>query len=255
MTQEEKDAQAKKLYLEGDSAYQSGQYAMAIKKFEEAFALSGRHELKFNLANAYERLGRLELAIRALKEYRPHAPTDEQSAIDTRIEAMEKRLAGGGDTEPKTAPPTPSQPKRANPTASSSGQMSLGGDSPPPRDEASSGSSSRTAGYVLLGVGGVGLATWGVLGLMANSAHADAEEKCKDGFCMASAKDDLDREKSLGLGADIALGVGIVGVGVGLALVLSGGDDEGPTAKPKPKTQLALSPTTHGSQIMLSGSF
>ncbi len=61
------DARARELYLQGDREYQAGRYEQAVAAFQEAYRLSGRPLLLFNLANAYERLGRYAEALEALR--------------------------------------------------------------------------------------------------------------------------------------------------------------------------------------------
>ena len=52
------EARAKELYENGAALYEEGRYEEAILAWEEAYRLSSRPVLLFNIANAYERLGR-----------------------------------------------------------------------------------------------------------------------------------------------------------------------------------------------------
>ena len=49
------DEKARLLFKEGDGHYAAGRYEKAIELFEQAYELSKRPDLLFNLANAYER--------------------------------------------------------------------------------------------------------------------------------------------------------------------------------------------------------
>lgn len=101
MAQEE---DAHTLFQRGQVAYTQGDYDAAIEQWSRAWALDPRPLLQWNLAQAYERLGRLDEAAHALDTYLEHAdPTDEHQAdararlgaIRTRIESTGIVLNGG----------------------------------------------------------------------------------------------------------------------------------------------------------------
>ena len=64
-----------------------------IEAFRDAYALSKRPLLLFNLANAYERVGRYAKALESLRGYDPHALPDERDGISRRILNAESRVA------------------------------------------------------------------------------------------------------------------------------------------------------------------
>ncbi|MFK7984740.1 MAG: tetratricopeptide repeat protein [Sandaracinaceae bacterium] len=210
------DARARELYLRGDRAYAEGRYEESIELFREAHELSGRAQLMFNLANAYERAGRVEEAIAALRAYAPSAPAYDEDTIARRIRALELRLEeqqqAAPEPEPTPAPATAPLP-----------------DPEPVASEGGGGGGLLAAGLVLLGLGvaggGVGLG----LALAKQDATSELEMLCMNGLCNASAEDVLDRESSMALGADISFGVaGALGL-AGLILTIAGaasGDDE-----------------------------
>ena len=84
------DDRAKTLFESGVIFYEEANYEEAIRFFEHAYDLSGRHELLFNIAAAYERLGAYEEAINALSIYRQYAATEEQDLLQRRIENLGK---------------------------------------------------------------------------------------------------------------------------------------------------------------------
>ncbi|MBM75881.1 MAG: hypothetical protein CMK59_10815 [Proteobacteria bacterium] len=84
------DDRAKTLFESGVIFYEEANYEEAIRFFEHAYELSGRHELLFNIAAAYERLGNYEEAIQALSLYRQYAATEEQDLLKRRIENLRK---------------------------------------------------------------------------------------------------------------------------------------------------------------------
>ena len=89
------DERARELYLLGDDLYSQGRYEEALAAFEEAYRLSERPLLLFNIANAQERSGQWQGAIESLEGYLPHADEAERAAQTTseRIEEANALLA------------------------------------------------------------------------------------------------------------------------------------------------------------------
>lgn len=84
---------AKELYDNGTRLYEEGLYSEAIGAFEEAYRLSNRPLLMFNIANAYERLGKLQEAVDYLNKYRAFAAAEDRESLERRISALDRRLA------------------------------------------------------------------------------------------------------------------------------------------------------------------
>jgi hypothetical protein len=101
------------------------------------------------------------------------------------------------------------------------------------------GGGSNTLAYVAGGVGVAGLATFAVLGSMANSKFDDLEKACPDNRCPPERQGDIDDGKRLQTFANVSLAVGIVGVGTGAALLLFGGS-KGDEPKRGPSAELVL---------------
>ena len=104
---------------------------------------------------------------------------------------------------------------------------------------ADTGGGSNTLAYVAGGVGVAGLATFAILGSMANGKFDDLEKACPDDRCPPERQGDIDDGKRLQTFANIGLAVGIVGVGTGAALLLFGGS-KGDEAKGAPSAELVL---------------
>lgn len=198
------DARARELYDNGALLYEEGRYEDAIAAWAEAYRLSGRPLLLFNMANAAERIGRYDEAMALLSRYRAFAPADEREILDRRIRNIESRLAEA----PSPAATTTSAP-------------------PPASDPDDGGRRVRVLPLVLGGVGVVGIGTGTALGVTALGARSAAAEDClqvgESVWCTDDAAGALRADRSASLGADIAFGVGAAGVvGAVVTAVLPG---------------------------------
>lgn len=85
------------------------------------------------------------------------------------------------------------------------------------------GSAQRTWAYVGLGIGGAGLGTGVIAGLLASSRHSSAESSCPDSKCApgSSGAKDVDAFRSLRTVSTLSYVAGVVGVGAGVTLMLT----------------------------------
>lgn len=208
---ESEDVRARELYQSGAILYEEGRYEDAVVAFEEAYRLSARPALLFNIANALERTGRWGEALDVLSRYRAYAPADERATLDRRITNLERRIA---ETKPGTPAPDSARPDevRTAPTVPSAA-------SPSPF--------FRPLPLGLAGVGVVSLGASAVLGGIALGAHDNAAAGCATDTggalrCGESVSTALAEESGSALAADVLLGVGVVGLGAGLGLALFG---------------------------------
>lgn len=211
------DTRARELFLRGDRLYANGDYAGAITAFKEAYDLSARPLLLFNLANAYERTGRYELAMDALRRYAPDAPEYERKSIAQRLSHLEDRAERAAAPPPSDTPAPPEdtsgQPAE---TGASDGPVEAGGGG------AAGGSSfdTSTLGWVLTLGGGVLVAAGAASAIVAMDARATAEENCIAGVCRREARSAIDRDATASLLADIGLIAGGASMAAGLVLLL-----------------------------------
>ena len=89
------DADARELFRRGEAAYSVGNYDLAIREWGAAYALDPRPRIQFNLAQAYERLGRLEEASDSLKKFLDSGDPDDPmySDANARLAALQQRLS------------------------------------------------------------------------------------------------------------------------------------------------------------------
>jgi hypothetical protein len=150
-----------------------------------------------------------------------------------------------GESVEVVVPPLEAEPAQTPPPAKPDAQVTV--KPPPPGADSGSGSSQRTIGLVLGGVGVAGLAVGAVTGLMALGKSNDAKDACPaDGGCAnrdaVAASDDA---KTFGL-------VSTIGFGAGAALAV-GGAVLFFTAPSEKKTSFRISPRAGG--LVLGGTF
>jgi hypothetical protein len=95
------------------------------------------------------------------------------------------------------------------------------------------GGGGKTAGYVLLGVGGVGLVVGSAFGVMAMGKKSSLDGACTGGkaSCPATSQSDIDSMKSSATISTVGVGVGAAALVVGVILLAtSGGGKEAPRA-------------------------
>ena len=201
------EQRARELYERGDEAYANGRYDEAISAFQEAYSLSARPLLLYNLANAQERAGYLEPAVASLERYLPDASASERVEVQNRIAAMRERIeqaraeaaaeaeaAAAAAQQDETITPVPITPEPAGP--------------------------DLVPAIVTLAGGGALLAVAVVTGVLALSARDEYAASCSSGpsptLCTADAASALDTDFALSVTTDVVGGLGIVALGLGV---------------------------------------
>lgn len=196
---QDNDARARELYDNGAILYEEGRYEDAVVAFLEAYRLSGRPALLFNIANAQERLGRWVDAHETLQRYRVYAGAEERETLDRRIFNLERRIS-------ESTVATPVESKATTQTTSPWLQplpLALG---------------ATGAGLLVVG---------GAIGGVATANRAEAAAACAtDGEgllrCPVSATSAVQADQTLSVVADVSMLLGVVGLGAGIGVVLWG---------------------------------
>lgn len=91
-------AEARELFRRGEAAYSAGNYDLAIREWNSAYAADPRPRIQFNLSQAYERLGELEKAMDALRKFLDSGDPDDPmySDANARLSALNQRMAVTG---------------------------------------------------------------------------------------------------------------------------------------------------------------
>lgn len=232
--------QARMHFRLGRAYYDSGEFDRAATEFDEAYRLSQRPQLLYNIYVSRRDAGQTRQAVDALRRYLELVPdAQDREQLSQRLRAMERTLASTPEPIP-TAPTTPSTTPPTNPestpattplsTQAEPAQQPVeptmsppSGDSEP--EVASSGSS--IVPYVLMGGGGALVIGGVITGLMASSQESEIADMCPGDVCPSDY--DLEGERSSGktlaLLTDVLIGAGVATAAVGIVLMLGSGGE------------------------------
>lgn len=193
------DEEARRLFQVGREAFDRGELAEAIEYFEQAYQLSQRHELLFNIAVCHDRLHQSYQALDAYRRYTQLVPDgDDVEYAQGRIRVLEALVAN--DTETPPNPDGNGVPNEGN--GSEPSQSARGGDPFSPL-----GIGLVAAGVVLATGGAIAAALWW-------TERSDVADQCRRDGCTNTA--DIEAER------DAAAGVSFSLIGVGAALIVAG---------------------------------
>lgn len=195
------DAEARGLFLAGQAAFDDARYADALGYFRQAYELSGRPGLLYNVGVAADRLRRDDEALAAFSQFLREAPEDHPSYRDAeaRVRVLRGVAEDGAEAEPEVdapPPPTAEPPSTEAPPATTPS----GADTTPAWIVVGAAAAVAVTGAVLLGVG---------------QADADSVAATPDGTPWADVQHAATR-------ADLMRNLGWVLAGVGLAGIAGG---------------------------------
>ena len=239
---ESADERGRQLYLAGVTLYEEGQYAEAIVAWEEAYALSERALLFFNIANAHEKMENWRDALFALYRYRPTMAEDERDELEARIAMLEQQLAQSPGQS--VGEPVPNKPA-ATAESDASNAAPLENTSDPDRTPLSAESSSnQTNDFVeddfsrstqaghppppfsmfLLGSGVVSLSTGSFFAVRSNKARQSATQLCVQQtvghLCPGEAASLIQKDRISALVSDGAFLLGAIATTSGVWILL-----------------------------------
>jgi tetratricopeptide (TPR) repeat protein len=155
---------AAELFKKSADAYLQGDFATAIKLLEEAYALDPQPVLVYNEARAHEGLGHLDEAISLYERYLTEEPTtSDRGAIEQRLATLRKQQEEKKRLEKEKADVEEKRLQQQERQEQLDKHAQEVRDAPP-----SEASRKRSVlPYVVVGVGGAGLATGAVFGILA----------------------------------------------------------------------------------------
>jgi tetratricopeptide (TPR) repeat protein len=93
------------------SYYEQADYVHALREFDEAYRLSRRPALLYNIAACQERLGRLDEAIGALEQYLRDLPlASDRDSVEQRVKNLRARRGEPAAAQPAATTASPAQP-------------------------------------------------------------------------------------------------------------------------------------------------
>jgi tetratricopeptide (TPR) repeat protein len=197
--------QAKQRYLEGKTHYEAGRFAEALAAFTDAYNLSNKTDLLFNLGVCSEKLGQTDKAIAYYRLYLE----ENHDAADR--DDVARRLAALEAAEPEE----PAEPEAAVQPAPAAGEDEL---------VVMDSGEDRAVFWpgAVIGLGGLLLAGGALTAIMAYNKYGDLEDSCAPDCGDAKVAE----VKRAALAADIqfALGGAVVAAGV-IWWVTSAGDE------------------------------
>ncbi|MGZ3417988.1 MAG: hypothetical protein ACXWUG_18390 [Polyangiales bacterium] len=262
-------ATAQALFDEAKTLIAAGKWAEACPKLEESNRQDPGMATQFRLAECYEQIGKtasawanyVEVADSAKAAGLPEREKfarDKAKAIEPRltrlkIEVVDKTVSvtrdGNKVAEGQLGAAIPIDPGKHVIEASAPGKQTFRkeidvqgegatvsfsipalADAPREAPSETHGSSRRTIGLVVGGLGVVTLAGSVFLGLAAKSKFNDSSPHCHDNLCDPDGVALRDSAVSRGNVATIVGGVGLVAIGVGVAIFVTAPKSEAPVA-------------------------
>lgn len=198
-----RDERARILFEAARVHFEAGEYERALPEFEEAYELSGRQALLYNVGVTRERLGDHEGALEAFEAFlaaEVEVPGMDRETLERRVEALRERVARAARdaSEPPTeAPPTP--PRAA--------QVPVGP-------------------VVLFASAGAALLSGVVFGGLTLAEDARLSDGCA-GTPNGCGDDELGDIRVFRVLADVSFALSLASAGAALVWWLVGGGDEG----------------------------
>jgi tetratricopeptide (TPR) repeat protein len=214
----------------GRAQYQNGAFSDAAASFEQAYALSKREMLWYNIYLAHRDAGNNKQSAIALRNYLERVPElENRGQLEARLESLDRIVAQEeqrereaseraaaaqqSDGEDEQTAPAPVQVAQQSPTVK--------------REE-----SSSIVPYILMGVGGAMVIGGVVVGAMAAGKHSELEEKCGTPPCDKSLESLAEDGKTLNLTADILIFGGIAAAATGGVLWFLDSSDDSASEEP-----------------------
>lgn len=199
------DSAAERFFEAGRIAFNSGYYDQALRAFQEAYDLSHRSALLYNIAVTLDRLERQREALEVYERFLAEQPeSDYARAVQSRIDIIRSHLPPPTETteEPADVIEEVAQPaeETAEPTSTPSG---------------SGGAGLLEPAIAMLAVGGVGLVTFAVAAPIGLVRHDEYASTCAPD-CGPGAVDEV---RAIAITADVGLGVGLLGAAIGGVLL------------------------------------
>ncbi|HEY6876800.1 MAG TPA: hypothetical protein VI299_02230 [Polyangiales bacterium] len=202
---------AREAFERGRVYYDGGEFDQAAAAFEDAYRLSGRDALLYNLYLSYRDANQQQQAADALRNYLAKvANIENRSQLEARLNALDQGL----ERERRE--------REAQANAEAKPQVAAATPVPAPVATVESGRSKKFwAGVGLASAGGAMMLASIATGVMASGKQSDLDDKCPDHVCAdASLKSTADSGKTLAHTTDALLFGGLAVAAAGAVLVV-----------------------------------
>jgi tetratricopeptide (TPR) repeat protein len=213
------DEAARRHFTAGRGLYDVGRFDQAAVEFEEAFRLSQRPALLYNLYIAYRDAGNAAKAAENLRRYLNEMPdVEDRVNLRARLEQLEAQVARLSTTQSQLEQQERELEERRR-----------------REREAELASGPSPVPWIVAGVGGAALIVGTITGVLALGATSTLEENCPNDVCnldYEDYEDDLDSAETLVALTDwLLLGGGIVAAaGLTWGIISLASDGEEPPA-------------------------
>jgi len=200
------DDEARKRFELGRKFYEAGRFSEAAQDFAEAYRLSERPQLLYNVYVANRDAGRWPEAAVALRGYLEKVPdAPDRVTLEARLKSIEQQVA--------------QQEERARTDEERKRQDAERAAVPPKKS---------IVPWVLMGTGGALLVGSAITGGLSLKTSGELDDACEnDGkLCPAGKRSDINSLRALAVTTDVLWSVGAVTLVTGLVLKLTGVLDE-----------------------------
>jgi len=210
------DAEARRAFRVAQAHYDNGEFEEAAVGFDEAYRLSQRPQLLYNMYVAYRDAQNLPRAADALQRYLEHVPDapmhDQLRSRLGRMRAAIEQHGASATVEPD-----------GNDPGLDAGAMDAPSDD---RADDAGDSDLPIPALVVAGAGALLLGGSAITGVMTASKQSQLEDGCPTRLgCDPALEDTRDSGKTLALVTDVLLFAGIAAVGVAATLLVFGQDE------------------------------
>lgn len=201
------DERARMLYGNGRMLFDEQRYEDALLAWQEAYRLSDRPLLLYNIALAHEKLGNYGEAIELLYTYRVYATPDEQAGLIEKIDELQFLIDSAPEDEPVPMPDLPAVAESEPAIVE------------PPVDTLGTGRRGATLAWAGAGVsGGVGLVFTALTINQRNAALEFCSNEASEDitFCLSEGEEEYIHLERLANIADVGWGLSVLSAGTAL---------------------------------------
>ncbi|AKF10904.1 tetratricopeptide repeat protein [Sandaracinus amylolyticus] len=210
------DDEARRHFRLGQAHYENGSFLEAAREFEQAYQLSQRPQLLYNVYVAYRDAGDLVRSRDALREYLTRVPDAENAAmLRARLESLDRMVEQQGTTATPTEAPAETTPTEIAPVETRAETTPDASLETAPDPSSGEGGGISPFPFVVAGVGAAMMIGGAITGAMALSSQDTLDATCPDRACPPGY--DFESEANDGRALALTTDVLLIGGGVVLA--------------------------------------